>query len=170
MIASQNLDMLSIVSDLPGRMCIAICYVPETSCFSTRSSTQYFTMSDSQQDNDGHCPSGQMYNSYFKNIIESPIPNPQSRVPKYPKDNKLQDINAKLMARTLGVQEAEDYILDLLKAKGKMTTSEVYKISQDNGVRCPDETVKFLNKMRLEGKINGEVSIEAKSWIWSARE
>ncbi|MCK5559878.1 MAG: hypothetical protein KAJ51_04770 [Thermoplasmata archaeon] len=70
------------------------------------------------------------------------------------------------MVRTLGVQEAEDYIIDLLKTKGKMKTSEIYQISREKGVRCPDDTVRFLNKMRIEGKINGEVSIEAKGWIW----
>lgn len=71
------------------------------------------------------------------------------------------------MPRTLSVTEAEAYIIELLKSNGrKMKTSEIYQISRERGVQCPDDTVKFLNKMRLEGKIHGEVSIEAKGWLW----
>lgn len=87
-----------------------------------------------------------------------------------PKSNKLQVINVEPMVRTLGVQEAEEYIIDLLKTKGTLKTAEIYQISQEKGVRCPDDTVRFLNKMRIEGKINGQVSIEAKGWIWSTKD
>jgi hypothetical protein len=71
------------------------------------------------------------------------------------------------MPRTLSVSEAETHIIELLKKSGhKMKTSDIYQISRERGVQCPDDTVKFLNKMRLEGKIQGEVSIEAKGWLW----
>jgi hypothetical protein len=71
------------------------------------------------------------------------------------------------MPRTLKASEAEAYIIEMLEnSEHKMTTSEIYQMSREMGVQCPDDTVKFLNRMRLEGKIQGEVSIEAKGWLW----
>lgn len=63
-------------------------------------------------------------------------------------------------------QEAEEYIIQLLKDGQKLTTKEIVELTENAGVSCPDEPVRFLNNMRMKGVINGHVSIEHKGWLW----
>ena len=63
--------------------------------------------------------------------------------------------------------EAEAYILGLLEASRSLSTREIEESSRDSGLRCPDQTVLFLSKMKMKGLIDGAVSIERKGWIWS---
>ena len=60
----------------------------------------------------------------------------------------------------------EEYIVNLLKNKNGMTTREILVKAELDGISCPDEPVRFLNKMRMKGLINGRVSQEEKGWIW----
>ncbi|MCU0860368.1 MAG: hypothetical protein MUE55_07280 [Thermoplasmata archaeon] len=64
-------------------------------------------------------------------------------------------------------QEAEDYVLDLLRIRGPMTTMEIEEESAKGRRRCPDRTVIFLTKMKRKGMVHGEVSIERRGWLWS---
>lgn len=70
----------------------------------------------------------------------------------------------------MGPQEAELFILELLAHNKKMTTAQINNATKENGRRCPDETPRFLMKMKLKGIINGEVSYEHKGWIWSKKD
>jgi hypothetical protein len=64
-------------------------------------------------------------------------------------------------------QEAEAFVLALLRDKGPLTTMEVEQLAHEQGRQCPDQTVLFLTKMRKKGLVLGEVSIERRGWLWS---
>jgi hypothetical protein len=64
-------------------------------------------------------------------------------------------------------EEAEQYVLSLLRVKGPLTTMEIEKLAGEERRRCPDQTVLFLAKMRGKGLIEGEPSAERKGWLWS---
>ena len=63
-------------------------------------------------------------------------------------------------------ETAEEMILDILKEGGPMTTIQIEEVFRSQNAECPDSAALFLNKMRLSGKINGELSIEHKGWLW----
>jgi hypothetical protein len=63
-------------------------------------------------------------------------------------------------------QELEDWLIKLLQEKGKMTTQQIKDIAENEGLSCPDEPVRFLNKLRVKGIIKGQISIEHKGWLW----
>ena len=63
--------------------------------------------------------------------------------------------------------EGEELILEILRgADSKLTTWEVDNEVRGKDSRCPDDTVRFLAKMRQKGMINGEVSYEKRGWVW----
>ncbi len=63
-------------------------------------------------------------------------------------------------------QEIEQYVIQLLSHGKKMTTKEIVERTEHDGLSCPDEPVRFLNKLRMKGQINGQVSLEHKGWLW----
>ncbi|MCK4456260.1 MAG: hypothetical protein KAW39_00815 [Thermoplasmata archaeon] len=69
-------------------------------------------------------------------------------------------------ARKITKETAEEMILDILKEGGPMTTIQIEEVFRLHKAECPDSAALFLNKMRLGGKINGELSIEHKGWLW----
>lgn len=66
----------------------------------------------------------------------------------------------------MSLQEAERFVLDFLDDGRKHTTQEVDAASRREGKRCPDATVRFLAKLRLRGKIDGELSMPHRTWLW----
>lgn len=66
----------------------------------------------------------------------------------------------------LSEAEAERIIVEFLAKKGRATTREIEEEVKQTGKRCPDESIKFLMKLRSKGRIKGEVSMEARGWIW----
>ncbi|MBW3582787.1 MAG: hypothetical protein KY455_06775 [Euryarchaeota archaeon] len=68
--------------------------------------------------------------------------------------------------REMAPEEAERFILGLLSDGRKRTTQEVDRASAEAGKRCPDATVRFLSKLRLQGKIEGEFSLPHRTWLW----
>ena len=70
------------------------------------------------------------------------------------------------MSRSMTDEEAEVYILNLLRKKGPLTTKAVEDMTKAEGRQCPDGTMQFLTKLRFSGKIKGEVSLEQRGWIW----
>ncbi len=68
--------------------------------------------------------------------------------------------------RTLTETEAERFIVDLLEARGPLTTQEVALATMDEAVRCPDAPVRFLAKLRVRGVIMGTVDASKGTWIW----
>jgi len=65
---------------------------------------------------------------------------------------------------------AERFVLSLLQQRGRLTTAEVESAARAEGKRCPDQTVLFLAKLRLRGKIRGEISAPARGWVWWVEE
>ena len=64
-------------------------------------------------------------------------------------------------------EEATEIILKIIRDAGKpLTTREVQAETDKLRVRCPDSTVVFLNRLRINGVINGERSKEKRGWIW----
>ncbi len=63
-------------------------------------------------------------------------------------------------------QEAERFVLSLLADGRKHTTAQVDAASKREGKRCPDATVRFLAKLRLQGKVEGELSMAHRTWLW----
>ena len=64
----------------------------------------------------------------------------------------------------------QDYIIQLLQTHGKLTTSEIRESAERAGHSCPDEPVRYLNKLRKKGLISGKVSLEQKGWVWWKKE
>jgi len=65
------------------------------------------------------------------------------------------------------VTAAEQFVIDLLRARGPLSTMEIEKSAKREHKRCPDQTVIFLMKMKKKGLIRGEASLEKKGWVWS---
>ena len=63
-------------------------------------------------------------------------------------------------------QDIEQYVIQLLSDGKKYKTKEVVELVESGGLSCPDEPVRFLNKMRIKGQIKGKLSMEHKSWLW----
>lgn len=61
---------------------------------------------------------------------------------------------------------AEQFVIDLLRAKGPLSTMEIEKAARKEHKRCPDQTVIFLTKMKKKGLIRGDASMEKKGWAW----
>lgn len=70
------------------------------------------------------------------------------------------------MTRTMTSEEAEEHILEVLRKHGPLTTKALEEITRSEGRQCPDGTLQFLTKLRFNGKIKGEVSIEQRGWVW----
>jgi len=69
--------------------------------------------------------------------------------------------------KTMESSEAEAFILRLLSEHGPMTTMDIEMAAASGNLRCPDQTVAFLTKMRMKRLIRGEVSLERRGWLWS---
>jgi hypothetical protein len=63
-------------------------------------------------------------------------------------------------------QDVEQYVVQLLSQGKKYTTKEIVELAEKDGVTCPDEPARFLNKMRMKGQITGKLSMEHKGWLW----
>lgn len=69
--------------------------------------------------------------------------------------------------RRLENNEAVTLILQVLKdAERPLTTREIQTETEKRMVRCPDSTAVFLNRLRINGLINGERSREHRGWTW----
>ncbi len=66
----------------------------------------------------------------------------------------------------MGEDEAEAFVIRLLKDKGPLSTMEIEKLARAKHRKCPDQTVVFLTKMRRKGLIKGEASLEKRGWLW----
>ena len=69
--------------------------------------------------------------------------------------------------RKLGENEAIEIILDILrKTEAPLTTREIEEETQKLLVSCPDNTPVFLNRLRIQGVVEGRLSREKRGWIW----
>ncbi len=69
--------------------------------------------------------------------------------------------------RKLGEKEAIEIILEILrKAEEPLTTREIEEETKKLLVSCPDNTPVFLNRLRIQGIVEGQLSRERRGWIW----
>lgn len=68
--------------------------------------------------------------------------------------------------KSLSDEEAEKFIVKILREKGRMKTGDVEKEMEKLGAKCPDESVRFLSMLRMKNKIKGKLSVEEKGWVW----
>jgi hypothetical protein len=69
--------------------------------------------------------------------------------------------------RKLGEKEAIKIILDILqKAERPLTTREIEEKTKKLLVSCPDSTPVFLNRLRIQGIVEGKLSREKRGWVW----
>lgn len=68
--------------------------------------------------------------------------------------------------RVMAEGEAEAFILKLLADGRRRTTQEVEAATSGQGVQCPDSPAKFLMKLQLKGRIEGELDPSARGWVW----
>lgn len=72
-----------------------------------------------------------------------------------------------MSVRKIGEQEAVEILLDILRnAKGPLTTWEIEEKTKKLSVACPDSTPIFLNRLRIQGIIEGQLSKEKRGWVW----
>jgi len=69
--------------------------------------------------------------------------------------------------RKLSEKEAIEIILDILrKAERPLTTREIEEETRKLFVSCPDSTPVFLNRLRIKGIVEGQLSREKRGWVW----
>ena len=69
--------------------------------------------------------------------------------------------------KKLSEKEAVNLVVSILKETGKpLTTREIEEKTRKRRVSCPDKTPIFLNRLRIKGIIEGQLSAERRGWIW----
>lgn len=69
--------------------------------------------------------------------------------------------------KKLSEKEAISLVISILKETGKpLTTREIEEKTRKHRVSCPDKTPIFLNRLRIKGIIEGQLSPERRGWIW----
>lgn len=74
--------------------------------------------------------------------------------------------DAKDERKEMTFEEAEVFVLAYLDDGRKHTTQDIDAASARRGKRCPDSTVRFLSRLRLMGRIEGELSPPHRTWLW----
>lgn len=70
------------------------------------------------------------------------------------------------MVEEMSEADARAFIVVLLTKRGTMTTRDIEAETQRVDRRCPDGAVKFLMRLRADGVIEGDISLEAGGWVW----
>ena len=70
--------------------------------------------------------------------------------------------------RVMSYEEARTFVLGLLEGGRPMTTRDVDQAANREGKQCPDSTVKFLARLRLEGVVEGRLDARTGTWSWRA--
>ena len=70
------------------------------------------------------------------------------------------------MDKELTDDEAENFVLDLIRTNKKMTTSQVEDKMRGLGLKCTDGPARVLSKLKFKGMVKGKLSIKEKGWIW----
>jgi len=69
--------------------------------------------------------------------------------------------------KKLSEKEAVELVISILKETEKpLTTREIEEKTRKRMASCPDKTPVFLNRLRLKGIIEGQLSAERRGWIW----
>ncbi|HTY46475.1 MAG TPA: hypothetical protein VMB46_02295 [Methanomassiliicoccales archaeon] len=62
----------------------------------------------------------------------------------------------------------ESTLLHILEKNNgsRLSASEIETEVKSDGLRCPDDLVRTLNRMRLKGTIKGELDRQNGSYVW----
>jgi len=63
---------------------------------------------------------------------------------------------------------AREFVDRLLQEGGRWSTLEVEAMARGGGVPLPPPPVRFLSTLRREGRIQGEMDVARRSWVWWA--
>jgi len=61
----------------------------------------------------------------------------------------------------------EEKVLEILREKGEMTTSELEREFNQRGEDCPDGAVRTLMRLKTRGIISGRMDPARNGWVWS---
>jgi repressor of nif and glnA expression len=64
----------------------------------------------------------------------------------------------------------DEKILEILREKGEMSTSELEQEFNRRGEDCPDGAVRTLMRLKTKGLIKGRMEPAKKGWVWSIPE
>ena len=61
----------------------------------------------------------------------------------------------------------EGKIIEILKEKGEMSTSELEQEFNKRGEDCPDGAVRTLMRLKTKGILIGRMDPAKKGWVWA---
>ena len=70
------------------------------------------------------------------------------------------------MDKEIDDDEAETFVLDLIRSNKIMTTSQVEEKMRGLGLKCTDGPARVLSKLKFKGLVKGKLSIKDKGWVW----
>lgn len=68
------------------------------------------------------------------------------------------------------MQNSEQFLIDLLKKRGPMTTTEIEKVVSKEAGDCPDGSVKSLMKLKRKGIVDGKMVVSKRGWVWKIKD
>ena len=68
------------------------------------------------------------------------------------------------------MEDQENYLVDLLRERGSMTTAEIEKEVSKAKSDCPDGAVKTLMRLKTRGVLEGKMVPSKRGWVWSLKE
>jgi hypothetical protein len=70
------------------------------------------------------------------------------------------------MEKKISSDKAEEFVIQLLQTRGKLTTVEVKGEMNNLGLKCEDGPARVLSQLKTKGEIHGKFSLKARGWIW----
>ena len=67
------------------------------------------------------------------------------------------------------MEDQENFLIDLLKERGSMTTAEIEKEVSRAKSDCPDGAVKTLMRLKTKGVLEGRMVPSKRGWVWSLK-
>jgi len=72
-----------------------------------------------------------------------------------------------LSEHKLTEEESFKLIMTILKSAGQpLTTRDIEGEIRKKLISCPDSLPVLLNRLRLKGRVKGQLSTEHRGWIW----
>lgn len=68
------------------------------------------------------------------------------------------------------MSQMEERIVQVLRERGDLTTSEIEAILRGASIECPDGAVKSLMRLKGKGEVDGRIDRERRGWVWKVRD
>ena len=62
------------------------------------------------------------------------------------------------------IPDEAEFVIDILKGAGKLTTTQIEEAIKAQGIACRDAASRFLPTLKQQGFIKGEY--KSKTWFW----